>query len=403
LAFASPAQAGTIELKRGVGRDASDYYVFTAGAGERNHIVAERVAGGFRLRDSAGAPTGCPADGPDAVRCPRDTHLRIDAGDGDDVILVDSGLTSADGGPGNDRLTATGVLFGHLYGGDGDDVLEGGPGDDDLDGGPGADRVSGGAGRDTLMAGLDGPVPSPDHLDGGDGPDRVEYGGRTLPVRVDLLRPDEAGSAGERDVMRGIENVSGGNAPDILLGDDGPNEIDPGDPTRGRERLDGRGGDDIVLGGAGDDTVAGGAGDDHISGNGGDDRYDGGPGDDRIFVDRERGAPVRCGAGRDLAFINATGGARLASDCEHVDAEGPLVRIRSHTLALRWDVRDYRRPCRMRVTFTRDGRVLGRLMLRRFTRIVRLPARPVRVSLRPSSRCDGPLGRGYVPKAFRLV
>jgi hypothetical protein len=79
---------------------------------------------------------------------------RVDAGAGDDQVLVDetNGPVAFDGiplhivllgGPGNDMLT----------GGAGDDVLRGGPGDDRLDGAAGNDLLDGGPGNDADIGG----------------------------------------------------------------------------------------------------------------------------------------------------------------------------------------------------------------------------------------------------------
>ena len=67
----------------------------------------------------------------------------IDAGAGDDYVILDHGTNTIFGGSGNDIL----------IGGDGKDTLYGGDGDDILVGGLGADVLSGGAGNDLLFGG----------------------------------------------------------------------------------------------------------------------------------------------------------------------------------------------------------------------------------------------------------
>jgi Ca2+-binding RTX toxin-like protein len=59
-------------------------------------------------------------------------------------------------------------------------------------------------------------------------------------------RLGQTGTA-ETDVLRGIENVTGSNRTEVIIGNDQDNT------------LDGRGGNDHLVGGAGDDTVNGGA------------------------------------------------------------------------------------------------------------------------------------------------
>ncbi len=156
----------------------------------------------------------------------------------------------------HDTSTSTGnVYYLLLDGGDGGDVLSGGPNNDLIGGGKGADRI------DAL---------------GGDY-DTLTYGGRAERVSVTLgdgLRNDGGRLDGDRrDLIMNFENVTGGKGNDKLWGDARPNVID------------GRQGDDSILGGdeadpdAGDDLV-GGPGDDSMLGGAGSEDFDGGTGDD---------------------------------------------------------------------------------------------------------------------------
>jgi uncharacterized delta-60 repeat protein len=88
--------------------------------------------------------------------------VKINAGDGDDTVLIASGInvpTETRGGNGNDNLTGGGhgdILFGEegndtLLARGGDDILVGGNGDDYLDGGSGRDLLIGGCGQDTIF------------------------------------------------------------------------------------------------------------------------------------------------------------------------------------------------------------------------------------------------------------
>jgi hypothetical protein len=122
-------------------------------------------------------------------------------------------------------------------------------------------------------------------VDGGAGSDAILYKNRTTPIRVDLARSDlPQGTPREGDVIQGIENVWGGSADDVLLGNDDANRLDGG---QGRDTIDGRGGADQLLGGAGSDTLAGGEGDDSIVAR---DVYrdsvDCGPGADGVLSDK---------------------------------------------------------------------------------------------------------------------
>jgi Ca2+-binding RTX toxin-like protein len=83
----------------------------------------------------------------------------------------------ADLGPGNDRFDVKGSLVAvgsiRVNGGEGDDVIRGGPEDDLFESGPGADRLYGGAGADGLVGG----TPGPTYLYGGPNGDLLAAGG----------------------------------------------------------------------------------------------------------------------------------------------------------------------------------------------------------------------------------
>lgn len=188
----------------------------------------------------------------------------IEAGDGDDVIKLDSAMTNLDGatvidgGDGNDTIQGTDqadmfdfssgaslrnveqvrggdgddtILGGDgadtLFGDGGDDELSGGGGADRLSGGDGADRMSGGAGADTFVLGGDGidtivdfDAASGDRLDAtdlisvGDGDSIDAY----LRVQEDgegntVVQVNESGSGNDEDftdaaVLEGVGGVS---------------------------------------------------------------------------------------------------------------------------------------------------------------------------------------------------
>lgn len=217
----------------------------------------------------------------------------IDGGTGDDTLYGGAGtdtasyitaaaavrvdlslqLTRQDTlGAGRDYLSG----FENLAGGFGDDTLIGNAGANVLDGGLGNDLLQGGAGADVLFGGflLDpavpgGAVPSDnDVLQGDAGTDTVTYQdldpqtvipglGRAVAqgVTVSLLlqgaAQDTLGAG--RDLLSGIENLTGSRLADRLVGD-GLNNV-----LRGLE------GDDILEGGLGDDLMDGGAGTDLAS------------------------------------------------------------------------------------------------------------------------------------------
>ena len=144
----------------------------------------------------------------------------VNGGSGADSITGSEGDNTLNGNAGNDTLNGAG----------GNDTLNGGDGDDVLNGGGGADTVS-----------------------GGNGIDSVSYAGATVAVRVTLDGLAGDGAAGENDNVQGdVENVTGGNVNDVLIGNAGANTLQGGP------------GDDRLLGGAGPDTLDGGDGNDSI-------------------------------------------------------------------------------------------------------------------------------------------
>src|SRR3954451_21946236 len=83
--------------------------------------------------------------------------------------------------------------------------------------------------------------------------------------------------------------------------------------TNGDDELDGAGGNDHLIGKGGRDVLIGGRGDDKLTGDGGRDSFnmtsDGqvlsAPGRDRIYARDGHPDSINCGAGRDLAVIDA--------------------------------------------------------------------------------------------------
>lgn len=344
LGLPGGAVAGTVTVTEARPSDpehSGDVILFQAAAGERNIVSAQSVVRPderWRITDTGAvivAEAPCTAVDQHTVMCPARAERYIDRarfelGDGDDRFRTSTpegsldltGTFSADGGPGDDRLTA-GSSINVLAGGEGNDVLrattrdtnafDGGPGDDRLFGHSGFDELDGGGGRDELYGRggedimRDGDEPGAadsDLFDGGSGRccliipgDRVSYRGRTAPIRADLAA-GRGGEAGERDVYVDVESIEGGSGADRLLGDGHKNSF-IGRP--GRDRLVGRGRDDALFPGTG-------------------------------------GGPVSCGAGSDVVGAPTTRD-RLAADCELLEAYPIAYRLAARpTPALRYTV-----------------------------------------------------------------
>ncbi|MFZ4406782.1 MAG: beta strand repeat-containing protein, partial [Paracraurococcus sp.] len=214
----------------------------------------------------------------------------LHGGNGDDVIIVGALSENNDyayGDAGNDELrgrTTAGVngFFVYLDGGTGNDTLRGfgigetiadyrarsGPitavlgttGGATLPGGEidvldsilhiagsqGADTITGSSANEVFMAGAGGA----DSINGGGGTDRIEYydylpaaGATTGPgVTVDLAA-GRATVGGAIQTLAGIEDVSGSDFDDVLLGDAGANIFRA---VAGNDTIDGRDGFDIM-------------------------------------------------------------------------------------------------------------------------------------------------------------
>ena len=143
-----------------------------------------------------------------------------------------------------------------LTGGDGIDVLFGLESDDVLIGNGDDDILEGGAGADSL--------------DGGDGNDTASYTTSDTRVTVNLESGLATGGHATGDTLTSIENLTGSDFNDTLIGDANDNVIEGG------------AGADTITGGAGTNTLIGGAGSDRFIAGVGVDHFDGGIGFDTV-------------------------------------------------------------------------------------------------------------------------
>jgi hypothetical protein len=349
-----------------VGDDANDR--LTATIGPEGVDLADATALLTVTALPAGLPNVCAAVDEHQVHCTvgsGTSTVRLDGGAGADAITV----VQAPG------WTAT---PGQLTGGAGDDVLTGSDGTDYLDGGPGRDVVRALGGDDHLKAeNLD----DGDVLDGGAGADELTVGGAGL--TADLAAGGIVG-AGLAATLTGVETVT--VDPDsVAFGTDGPDRLGGG------RLLDGRGGDDAIIGTADHPQVLrGGEGDDIISYGPGDD-VEAGPGDDILDASGlgGRAYAVNCGPGVDL--VNAAGNDVAARDCEWVAGDRfrvrNAVRAAAHGTALRLTVSALRPGCGVEAHATQPG------VREAITPVVhvRHPVRPgvpftVSLPLRPNGR-----------------
>lgn len=231
--------------------------------------------------------------------------LTVRGSSGSDTLAWGSAGIALNEGDTLDVLVARAdaLSFRRLQGGDGNDLITGlgghGSGSAalhalDLRGGDGDDRVAGGNGDDEVRGDL-----GDDTITGGEGVDTVTFGAADAGVTANL----EAGTAtGDGlDTIREVENLTGSQFADALVGDASENGIKAGK------------GDDTVSGGAGDDGLLGDDGNDALSGGDGDDVLRGGLGDDTLSGDTGIDTASYAGADgaieADLVLGSATGGA----------------------------------------------------------------------------------------------
>ena len=162
-------------------------------------------------------------------------------------------------------MTGSG-LSDRLIGNEGNDKLNGRGGDDVLKGGTGNDSAIGGGGRDDLS--------------GGRGDDTIKGQGSfdrfIETANADLTLSDNEFHGTSVDVLSGIEFA-------MLTGGRGDNIIDASAATF-PVVINGRGGNDRLIGGSGNDRILGGAGDDEITGGGGNNLLNGQNGTDVLVA-----------------------------------------------------------------------------------------------------------------------
>ena len=151
----------------------SDQLVFTTGAGNDSVQVTQNPNGSLNF-DVNGETY--------EVELARGQEITIRAGDGDDTIEIDSGVSVnfvIEGGRGDDVINALGSGDNRIAGGAGNDTVQIGTGNNYVEGGAGDDAISvlgdgrnviyGGAGNDQITGGQ-----GVDYIDAGAGDDRID-------------------------------------------------------------------------------------------------------------------------------------------------------------------------------------------------------------------------------------
>lgn len=164
----------------------------------------------------------------------------------DAVEQSDFSVTSSTGAP-LMVLPRAGVGV-EVFAGDGDDVINAGAGPDIIHGGNGNDVINAGTGNDILDGGV-----GADTLDGGQGVDTATYENATSGVTADLSMVIAGAGEALGDTFINIENITGSDFDDILIGDAQVNVLQGGS---GNDKLIGRGNGDTLDGGVGNDTAS---------------------------------------------------------------------------------------------------------------------------------------------------
>ena len=146
-----------------------------------------------------------------------------------------------------------------INGGAGDDVILGSAGNDVIAGDAGNDTLKGGAGDDTFLMNS---TSRTDTIDGGDG--------------YDTIKATQSSSVLHWSNAIGVEAISGtGYGAVDILGSSGNDIVDLSDiALSGIRHIDGRDGNDTIIGSAGADRIVGGNGKDHLTGGDANDMFD---------------------------------------------------------------------------------------------------------------------------------
>ncbi|MEQ8655646.1 MAG: calcium-binding protein [Kiloniellales bacterium] len=231
---------------------------------------------------------------------------RLSGGSGDDILTFTLyGSDTGEGDDGNDTIFG-GTGRGFFDGGSGADLLFGDHGDDTLLLLSGVDSAFGGSGADRIFA-LANSLTNGDRIDGGSGSDRLDVVAATETPTLAAITNVETiafygttgadsvtglletglerffGAAGDDDLrgFSGIDRFYGGEGDDAMRGFSADDSIY--DRSGGKDTLFGGDGNDILEAGDGRDQMVGGSGSDILYGDESADRLNGGSGVDTAY------------------------------------------------------------------------------------------------------------------------
>ena len=237
------------------GRDSSDRLIYNTTNGQLFYDSDGNGAGASQL---VATLQGAPALSA--------TDIVVTGGGGSNAINGTAGNDSLTGTDGNDSINGLGGND-TINGRGGNDTIDGGDGDDRLNGEFGADLLRGGAGNDTLLNGEVGGLDEPtDTLDGGLGNDTYDLRAFALQpapntVIVDAGGIDSVLAHHDFTLPDGIENLTQGEGV-VANGNALNNVITTLTNEPHAYFVDGREGNDTLIGGDDRDTITGGLGND---------------------------------------------------------------------------------------------------------------------------------------------
>lgn len=295
--------------------------VINLGVGATIDLSAIAVEGIAQINGSSDndAITGSTADDTILGGAGNDTLL---GNVGDDTLRGGSGSDTIGGGEGIDTYDASDIAAGgtislgtsgsgqhvagaetdvltdieNVIGGSGADAITGSDEDNVLDGRAGGDTLAGGAGDDTLIGGAGSDV-----LLGGEGNDTASYATMAAAVTATLDTPSQLQIDGVKIDLSLNSSNDGATVP-AVLGDQGDAA---GDWLYQVENLTGSQFNDMLVGDSATNALDGGAGSDALYGGGGDDRITGGTGSD--YIDGQAGSNTAVFAGKFADYQIVTG------------------------------------------------------------------------------------------------
>jgi Ca2+-binding RTX toxin-like protein len=276
--------------------------------GTANDDILFGGTGGDTINGQGGNDTVYAGPGNDMINSTSGDDMLFGEG-GNDIITFGSADSSgsADGGYGNDTITANGG--GSLTGGEGNDTLSGSAFGNTFTGGLGFDTINGGAGNDFIG------IEDSDVVNAGGGTDvlNFNFSAATVGFSIDLSTLWSGGTVTYgTGSIRNAEDVLGyvGSAFDdvFILGSGAPIGADARFLTSG-------GGNDTITGSNGADQIVGGDGNDILNGLNGANTIDGGAGNDQITGGADADFII-AGFGSDT--VNAGGGDDIIYDGQFV-------------------------------------------------------------------------------------